>query len=797
MPYTVIIAEKPSVASSIAKIVGANTPHRDGPCGYLEGRGYKVTWAFGHLVGLKTPAQMGYGYKDLPVFPQEWSTKVLGKKDKTGKEIPDQMTQKQMKIIESLFLAADRIIVATDAGREGELIFRYIYEHLRCRTPFGRLWISSLTDEAIRNGLNNIKDGCEYDNLSAAAHARSQADWLVGFNASMALGVYSGFKGLISLGRVQTPTLGLICRRYEDNASFVPTPYWVIKSRVSKDGMPFEVLSEKKYENEEEAERDLDITKNTRLLKVQEVDKKQTHTTPPLLHDLTSLQRAANVKYGLTADQTLRTAQSLYEKKYITYPRTGSRFIPKDVFNEIPKLIDCICSYAPFATLATELKGIKLCRKSVNDSKVTDHHALLPTGVIPKDLGDMERKIYELVCGRMLEAFGEDHVADVTNATFDASGVLYKAHGSVPVHMGWKAVFGGEEGEIDAKNEDKEENNDSVLPDLKNGDILSIESVIKINKYTKPLPLYTDSSLLGEMETCGRRIDDEQTREAMKDVGIGTPATRAQTIEILIRRDYIKRDKKKLIPTELGLSVWEIVRDRKIADVKTTGEWERDLTLVEQGKMSQVQFDEGIRNFVKEIIEDLKQNCTQLEAAKEKTRRCPCCGKEMKNSKFSIICDYKSDGCGYKIPREIAGRKLPDTALDALCAGKTTSRLKGFKSKSGKNFEASIKPDLATKELKFIFENSAPPTKTDDLICPLCGRELKDEGMLISCPCGLKIWKTICSKRLSEENIRAILSGKTAHMTGMTSKKTGKKFNAGVRLDRNEKTTELIFSKKN
>ena len=793
MSFKLIIAEKPSVAGSIAKIVGATTPHRDGPCGYLEGRGFKVTWAFGHLVGLQTPSQMGLGRDALPVFPQKWTTKILGKKDKSGKEQPDPMVAKQMKTIEQLFSSADEIIVATDAGREGELIFRYIYEHLGCTTPFRRLWISSLTDEAIRKGMDNLKNGHEYDSLSDAAHARSQADWLVGFNASMALSAFSGFKGIVSLGRVQTPTLGMICQRYEDNKSFVPVPYWILNVKTARDNIQFEVASERKYESETFADDDLRRTKQACQLKVKEVEKKQTHTKPPLLHDLTSLQRAANGKYGMTADETLKTAQSLYEKKYLTYPRTGSRYIPADVFMEIPALIDKICGYLPFSGPAENLKGKKLCRKSVNDSKVTDHHALLPTGVIPTDMTDKERKIYDLVCGRMLEAFGEDHVADVTNVVFTAGEVRYKAHGNTPVYMGWKGVFGNSQEEQDKDAEDDEKT--VRLPELKEGDLLPIDDAVKTLKHTKPLPIYTDSSLLGEMETCGKRIDDEEAREAMKDVGIGTPATRAQTIEILIRRDYIYREKKKLIPTELGLSVWHIVKGRKISDVKTTGEWERDLALVESGSMPSEKFNSGIHDFVIDIIEDLKQNCTKLEGmeSQEPVRKCPSCGKPMKNMKFNIVCDDKDGGCGYKVPREVAGKKLPAKAIEALCAGKPTQKIKGFKSKSGKTFEAVIMPDTNPREMKFVFDEQPTP-KMEGQICPLCGADLKDEPSYITCQCGLKIWKKICGKVLSEENLKTILSGKTARVYGMTSKKTGKKFDAGVRLNRDSKETELTFN---
>lgn len=792
MSYRLIIAEKPSVANSIAKIVGATTPHKDGPCGYLEGRGYKVTWAFGHLVGLMTPSQMGLTKENLPVFPSAWSTKVLGKKGKTGKEEPDPMVNKQMKTLDALFKGASEIIVATDAGREGELIFRYIYEHLGCTTPFSRLWISSLTDEAIRNGMNNLKDGHEYDNLSAAAHARSQADWLVGFNASMALSAFSGFKGVVSLGRVQTPTLGMICQRYEDNKSFVPVPYWMLEVATAKAGVRFNVTSEKKYEVETVADEDLRRTKQACQLKVISVEKKQTHTKPPLLHDLTSLQRAANGKYGFTADDTLKMAQSLYEKKYLTYPRTGSRYIPADVFGEIPALIDKICGYETFASAARALKGKKLCRKSVNDSKVTDHHALLPTGVMPKDMTDKERKVYDLVCGRMLEAFGEDHVADVTNVIFTAGDVRYKAHGSIPVYMGWKQVFGNAPEPAEGK---EDEDPDVQLPELKEGDLLPIEDAKKVEKFTKPLPIYTDSSLLGEMETCGKRIEDEEAREAMKDVGIGTPATRAQTIEILIRREYIYREKKKLIPTELGLSVWHIVKGRKISDVKTTGEWERDLGLVESGKMPSARFNAGIEQFVKDIIEDLRQNCTKLEGmeSQEPVRDCPCCHRKMKNMKFNILCDTADGGCGYKVPREVAGKKLPAKAIDALCAGKATPKIKGFKSKSGKSFDASISPNLETREMKFVFDDQAP--KIGTMVCPLCGGEVKDDAFSLHCECGLKISKKICGKTLTEANLKTILSGKTAMIYGMVSKKTGKKFDAGVRLNKADKSTELVFSK--
>lgn len=801
MGYTVIIAEKPSVAASIAKVVGATTPHRDKANGYLEGNGYKVTWAFGHLVGLDRPEDMGFTGEVLPIFPEEWHTHII----QSSKADMSATIVKQVKTIDGLFGSADRIIVATDAGREGELIFRYIYEYLGCKTPFDRLWISSLTDEAIRKGLSNLRSGREMNSMSEAAHARSEADWLMGFNASRALRLASGYKGNLSLGRVQTPVLCMICKRFEDNKNFVPTPFWQITALVHKDMVNFPVISVHHYQTENAAKEAAAAVEASKTFHIKNVETKDVASKPPLLYDLTSLQRAANTKYGLTADETLKIAQGLYEKKFLSYPRTGSRYIPEDVYKTIPSLIKKISSYGrqSFQDACKELDGKKLCRKSVDDTKVTDHHALLPTEVVPTSLAGNEQKIWELVCGRMLEAFGEDSISRRTTVELECASIPFKTSGSILVKAGWKAVFGTTEEEEEKANKTENGSDDddlkvNNLPKLSQGENLPGTKVETVRKTDKPQPIYTDSSLLGEMETCGKKIDDEELRESMKDVGLGTPATRAAIIEVLIQRGYIVRTGKKLTPTELGSAIAKTVNGRKIADVKTTGEWERELALIESGKKSKSDFDKAIKNYVLEIIDDLQKNCTSfagVSASSEPTRTCPLCGKKMKNLKFSITCDTADGGCGAMIPREIAFKKLPLSAINALCEGKTTALIKGFTAKSGKLFEARLQMSSETKKPAFVFENKGAGSQTEDKKCPCCGNTMKQDNWKYTCDCGFTLFKSYGKVPLTENEINLLLSGKSVKKTGMTNQ-AGKKYDATLSVDTEQKKVVFTFPNK-
>ena len=605
---TCIIAEKPSVARDIARIVGANT-RQDG---YLEGNGYMVTWAMGHLIALAMPEAYGFSaYKaeDLPIRPNPFQL-VVRQVRKDKEYVSDPAALKQLKVIRSSFDKADRIIVATDAGREGELIFRYIYSYLNCHKPFDRLWISSLTDKAIREGLSNLKPGSSYDNLYYSAKARSEADWLVGINASRALSIVR--KGGYSLGRVQTPALAMVCRRYIENRDFSSVPYWKLSVAAEKEGVSLKAVSSSAFDNEADAQSALAMLREQSRLTVTSVAKKVGHTSPPLLFDLTSLQKEANRKHGFSADKTLSIAQSLYEKKITTYPRTGSRYISEDVFEEVPTLLGKIGTALP----------TPLNRHSVDNGKVTDHHAIIPTGETTSGLSTDETTIYQMVVHRFIEAFSPDSEEERMQAelTDGTNTYIWKACRSIS--LGWKAVQHST-GTNDEKGKEEEEQTLSVLPNLIENEVLPLLSSEITEHKTKPKPLYTEATLLSAMENAGKEVADAESKRAMAECGIGTPATRANIIETLILRDYIRREKKTVVPTEKGLAVYEIVKDKRIANAEMTGSWELTLAAIEAGQMPPEKFAQGINSYVETICEELlalvyvvKQKCTTLPPIK-------------------------------------------------------------------------------------------------------------------------------------------------------------------------------------
>lgn len=771
----------------IAPIVGATVSHRDGQTGYFEGGGYVVTWAMGHLIGLKSPREMGFDGSALPMIPPQWDTKVLERPEEKGKGAKGTLFR-QAKLVSGLFEKSDEIIVATDAGREGELIFRLIYEHFGCRKPFRRLWISSLTDEAIRKGLKEMKDGSEYDSLSDAAHQRQRADWLIGMNASTALKKASGFEGTLSLGRVQTPTLAMICARQEQFENFVPTPYWQTAADTHKGTAAFRVQSEKKFATQTECDAATAAVIAARTLKVLSAETRRVTTPPPLLFDLTALQREANTRYGMTAAQTLAVAQKLYETKLISYPRTGSRYVPEDVFRTIPSLLEKAGALPEFAKHAAALKGKALCRRSVDDKKVTDHHALLPTGTEPAKLEGRDEQIYRMIVSRMFESFGENSLSDSTSVTLEGGGVKFRAHGSVITYPGWKGVCGTASA---PKNDDDEES--VKLPPLTAGETLPVDGAETLRKTDKPLPLYTDSSLLGEMETCGKKIDDDELRESMKDCGLGTPATRAAIIETLIRRNYVVRDGKKLLSAPLGKQVWLLVRDRKISDVKVTGEWERDLGKIEKGGMASLAFTERILDFTREIVGDLTGSAVRFEGVTstgETIRRCPICGREMKHQKYTISCPAEEGGCGLSVPRVLLGKKLSASVLDALFKDGATPMVDGFVSKAGKRFSARLVLDREKKTVIFDFPK---PVESGALICPSCGRPLEKNGARFVCSCGFEVWGCFGGTWLTEEQMKSLLGGGTVELKGLLSKDKKKRYNARLVMDMFAKQVKPIF----
>ena len=683
---TCIIAEKPSVARDIARIIGANSKQD----GYLEGGGYLVTWAMGHLIALAMPEAYGFSaYKaeDLPIRPNPFQL-VVRQVRKDKEYVSDPAALKQLKVIRSCFDKTDRIIVATDAGREGELIFRYIHQHLNCHKPFDRLWISSLTDKAIREGLSNLKPGSHYDNLYHSAKARSEADWLVGINASRALSIAR--KGGYSLGRVQTPTLAMVCRRYIENRDFSSVPYWKISVLTEKEGVSLKAIGSADYESEASAQTALALLRSQSRLKVESVARKVTHTSPPLLYDLTALQKEANRHQGFSADKTLSIAQSLYEKKITTYPRTGSRYISEDVFEEVPVLL---------RKIGMPLSN-PLNRHSVDNAKVTDHHAIIPTGETPLGLSADETTIYQMVVNRFIEAFSPDSEEERMQVRFTNGTNTFTWKACRQISLGWKAVQKDKATEADKK-EDGDEHILSSLPNLTEGEVLSLVNAEITEHKTKPKPLYTEATLLSAMENAGKEVEDADSKKAMAECGIGTPATRANIIETLILRDYIRRDKKAIIPTEKGLAVYEIVKDKKIANAEMTGSWELALAAIEAGKMPSDKFAQGINSYVRTICEELLSLSSEQKSYP--VYRCPKCGQQSVGI-YAKVAKCRYETCGFHVFRDVCGIHLSEANIRDLIGSGRTPILKGLTSKAGKKFNARLVlgEDYATS---FEFEN--------------------------------------------------------------------------------------------
>ena len=677
---TCIIAEKPSVARDIARIVGVNSKQD----GYMEGYGYIVTWAIGHLIALAMPEAYGFStYKaeGLPIRPNPFQL-VVRQVRKDKEYISDPAALRQLKVIRSCFDKADRIIVATDAGREGELIFRYIYQYLNCKKTFDRLWISSLTDKAIREGLSNLKLGSHYDNLYHSAKARSEADWLVGINASRALSIAR--KGSYSLGRVQTPTLAMVCRRYIENRDFSSVPYWKISVLTEKEGVSLKAIGSADYESEASAQTVLTALRSQSRLMVESVTRKVTHTAPPLLYDLTALQKDANRRHGFSADKTLSIAQSLYEKKITTYPRTGSRYISEDVFEEVPALL---------RKIGMPLSNT-LNRHSVDNAKITDHHAIILTGETPSGLSTDETTIYQMVVNRFIEAFSQNSEEERMQVLFTDGNSTFTWKACRSISLGWKAVQ--KEQVTDAE---KKENDDELvlpsLPDLTEEEVLPLVSAEITEHKTKPKPLYTEATLLSAMENAGKEVKEDDKRKAMAECGIGTPATRANIIETLILRDYICRDKKSIIPTEKGLAVYEIVKDKKIANAEMTGSWELALAAIEAGKMPSDKFAQGINSYVGTICEELLSLSSEQKSYP--VYRCPKCGQQSVGI-YAKVAKCRHETCGFHVFREVCGIHLSEDNIRDLISSGRTPILKGLTSKAGKKFNARLvlKDDYTT-----------------------------------------------------------------------------------------------------
>ena len=678
----VILAEKPSVARAIAHVLGIGGT-QDGYIGNVSENGTVVTWALGHLITLALPEHYGFsGFKreNLPILPEPFQ--LVPRQIKQGKEyVPEPGALKQLGVIKELFDKCDEIVVATDAGREGELIFRLIYRCLKCEKPFKRLWISSLTDKAIKEGFGKLKNGGDFDNLYQAARSRSEADWLVGINASQALSIAAGI-GVYSLGRVQTPTLAMVCSRFLENKNFQSQTYYQIQTGQEADRVEFKMLSEEKFADKAKAQEVQNRIRGAKM-EIIETDTKPVREEPPLLYDLTGLQKEANKRFGFSAEETLTIAQTLYEKKFITYPRTGSRYIGEDVWDEIPILVEVLTAYPPLKEYAKSLQKVTLNRKCVNDVKVTDHHALLVTDNTPSGLSQKEEAIYKLIASRLLETLSEACEKEITRIVGMARDYRFTACGTEILKPGWRMI----QGLFDPGQTENNDHPDQRLPYLDKGDTLKISSVTLLEKQTKPKPLHTEASLLSAMEKASGEIENEDERNALKECGIGTPATRASIIETLFSRDYMERQKKSLVPTAKGLKVYEAVKDKRIADVSMTGAWEKALSDIESGKMVPDTFDKSIAVYAGQITEELlatdfpKDNAIMFDCPK-------CRQKTVKLYEKVVKCTH--NGCEWLLFRNICGKTLSENEVKSLLGSGKTPLIRGMTSRKNKKFDAFI-----------------------------------------------------------------------------------------------------------
>lgn len=619
----VCIAEKPSVARDIARIIGANTQHQ----GYMEGNGYQVTWTFGHLCTLKephdyTPMWKTWSLSALPMIPQRFGIKL----------IEQDSIKKQFAIIEKLMQAADGIVNCGDAGQEGELIQRWVMQKAQAKCPVKRLWISSMTDEAIREGFQQLKDQQDYQPLYMAGLSRAIGDWLLGMNATRLYTLkYGQNRQVLSIGRVQTPTLALIVNRQKEIDNFKPEPYWVLAT-VYRD-TTFTATSGK-FTSKEEGEKAFK-TIDGKPIVITKVEKKEGKESPKPLYDLTSLQVDCNRKYGLSAEQTLNLIQSLYEHKLTTYPRVDTQFLPDDVYPKCPQTMNGLfqtkfAGKAPYAELVRKLGGkpLKKTKKIFDNSKVTDHHAIIPTGVIPNGLSDLEYKVYDLIARRFIAAFYPDCKYSTTTVLGDIDGIEFKATGKEILDAGWREVYQEErkeerdisEGSENTENTDEER----TLPTFVKGESGEHKPTLT-EKMTTPPPYYTEASLLRAMETAGKFVEDEELRSALKENGIGRPSSRAGIIETLFKRNYIRRERKRLVATETGIQLIDIIHEELLKSCELTGIWEKKLRDIEHKKYEPAQFIEELKEqvtqIVNQVLSDTSNRHVAIVAKETKKRR--------------------------------------------------------------------------------------------------------------------------------------------------------------------------------
>ncbi|HEV2999475.1 MAG TPA: DNA topoisomerase 3 [Solirubrobacteraceae bacterium] len=694
MSKTLVIAEKPSVGRDLARVLPGPFEKSEG---YLEGPEHVITWAVGHLVQLAEPEQYDAKYKkwrmaDLPIVPERFDLVVR-----------DERSKKQMGVITKLLRRKDveHVVNACDAGREGELIFAYVFEKAGATgKPVQRLWLSSMTNEAMREAFGNLRPGADLKLLEQAARSRSEADWIVGMNATRAatIRLRSSFDGAVSLGRVQTPTLAILARREEEIRAFVPEPYWLVDATFAADG---ERVYEGRYhaganprvKTGGEAAAVVEAVRGRRG-EITKLEKTKRTEKAPLLYDLTSLQRDANTRYGFSARRTLAAAQRLYEEhKALTYPRTNSRFLSSDMIGELKPVAAFVGQngeYTKAADYVTSLEKLPLARV-VDDERVTDHHAIIPTRAEHKldKMSQDDRRVYDLVARRFLAIFHPDAQFENTRVETTVAGHVFRTRGKVLLVPGWRGVYGeladGEQG-------DDDEGREQQLPKLERGEGVDTRKVESLERETKPPRRYTDASLLGAMETAGKLVEEDELREAMKDSGIGTPATRAAIIERLIDVGYVERDGRALVVTEKGLNVVRLLGEHPLTSPGMTGDWERRLALIETGEDSRQRFMRDIAAFAGSTVSELDAKLKDVRIPRATLGPCPVCGHEIRENRKGYSCWSREDpGCGFVIWKSKAGKTLPiAVAKELIATGRTAKPVTGFKGRSGKSFRARL-----------------------------------------------------------------------------------------------------------
>ncbi|HET6507592.1 MAG TPA: DNA topoisomerase 3 [Baekduia sp.] len=702
MAKTLVIAEKPSVGRDLARVLPGPFEKKSGPGEkterWLEGPEHVISWAVGHLVQLAEPDEYDEKFKkwrmaDLPIVPPKFKLVVR-----------DERSQKQMSVVKSQLKRddVDLVINACDAGREGELIFAYLYEKAGAKKPVQRLWLNSMTNDAMREGFNNLRDGQELAKLEDAARSRSEADWIVGMNATRAatIRLRSSFDGAVSLGRVQTPTLAILVRREEEIRAFVPEPYWLVDGVFDASGNRsyegrFHAGAQPRIASAEEAEAIAGAVRGQsgEITKLEKTTRKE---KAPLLYDLTSLQREANTRYGFSARRTLAAAQRCYEEhKALTYPRTSSRYLTSDMVPELKEVAGHVGERPEYAKGAAYVTGLDLLPlgRVVDDAKVGDHHAIIPTNTSHKldKMNDDDRKIYDMVARRFLAVFHPEAVFENTRIETTVSEHVFRTRGKVLVVPGWRGVY-GEEADDGSARDEEDEGRDQSLPKLEKGEAVDTRAVEVLAKETKPPRRYSDASLLGAMETAGKLVDDDELREVMKESGIGTPATRAAIIERLIDVGYVERDARSLVPTEKGMNVIRLLGDHPLTSPSLTGDWEQRLAAIENGEQQRKAFMSDIAKFAESTVGDLDAKLKDVRIPRANLGPCPICGNDIIENRKGYSCWSREDpGCGFVIWKSKAGKNLPAAiAKELIARGKTEKPVTGFKGRSGRSFRARL-----------------------------------------------------------------------------------------------------------